>query len=603
MPDVIPVKSLTTEDVLYGDRNTSYRWEVLEHSNGVDYLIGTLDGVSDGSLRWVQNAAVKGSGKMEVIDLDAALPGMLRIADLELESCRLRPVMTLNTSDRAGHYEETWTETARNLMANPVPATTSGWSGPSTASVTADGYTQTMSSTTTPYIFSAASVDSIVAGRWYAFKATIRVFAAAGSVFNAVSVRPHKNTGNVYYGVIPGGIPSVPANNTPTTVAFYWQAPANIPQAEAFNLSIVGNGTGLSTSRVAMKDVLIMDVGTTMPLTPPIDAFSGASVSPVPYRRFRWLGLANQSASVAEIRSVAWVNDGPLFPEVPWGTFLLEKAGEEWEDTGRVWSLSLLDRCTVPSQDAVEQSYSLAAGALILQEVRTLLASSGEYIAIDESSTLATSSGMVWEAGTSKLKIINDLLDVAGYNSLWMDGWGNFQATPRVLPANRSILYELLGVPRVLEDGERSIYRPEWSRERDSFKVPNKVIAVQAAGGEDTAALTGQWTNEDPDSPYSYVRRGRWITHTLDSVDTPEGTDLEVIAFLEARARATLIQMSAVQAEVKVEHLPIPVRVSDVLRFANSRAGVDARHVITSLELDTSSTGLMRSTLQEVISL
>lgn len=393
---IIPVKNLTTEDILYGDRTTQYRWEVLEHSNGVDYLVGTLDGVSEGSLSWVQNAAVKGRGKMEVIDLPTAAPGMLRIGELALETVRIRPVMTM----KSGSFEE----------------------------------------------------DSII-------------------------------------------------------------------------------------------------------------------------------------------------------PEIPWGTFLLEKAGEDWEDTGRVWKLSLLDRTTVPSQDVVDQSYAVAAGTNILKEVRAILATSGEYMAIDESVDLATRSGMIWEAGTSKLNIINDLLDSAGYNSLWMDGWGNFQATPRVLPADRSIIYELLGLPRELADGEKSIYSPEWTRERDSFRVPNKVIAVQAAGGEDEEALVGQWTNEDPASPYSYISRGRWIPHVLDSVDCPEGTEAEILAFLEARARATLIQMSAVQAEVKVEHLPIPVRVSDVLRFANTRAGVDARHVITRLDLDTSPTGLMKSTLQEVISL
>lgn len=394
---IIPVRLLSTEDVLYGDRTTQYRWEVLEHSNGVDYLVGTLDGVSDGALSWVQNAAVKGRGKMEVIDLDVAQPGMLRIADLKLESVRIRPVMTM----RSGSFEE---------------------------------------------------------------------------------------------------------------------------------------------------------------------------VSPI--------------------------------PEIPWGTFLLESAKEEWEDTGRVWKLSLLDRTTVPSQDVTDQSYAVAAGTNILQEVRSILASCGEYIAIDQSVDLATRTGMVWEAGTSKLKIINDLLDTAGYNSLWMDGWGNLQATPRVLPADRSIEYELLtGLPRELVDGQLSIYSPEWKRERDSFGVPNKVIAVQAAGGDDDEALVGQWTNEDPASPYSYVSRGRWVPHVLDSVDCPEGTPAEIVAFLEARARATLVQMSAVQAEVKIEHLPIPVRVGDVLQFANSRAGIDARHVITRLDLDTSPIGMMKSTIQEVISL
>ncbi|QIN93843.1 minor tail protein [Microbacterium phage Alakazam] len=385
---IIPIKNLTTSDVLYGDRTTSYRWEVLEHSNGIDQLMGILDGVSDGSLTWTQNAAVKGGGKVQVADLDAAEAGKMRIGELSLESVRLRPVCTI-------------------------------------------------------------------------------------------------------------------------------------------------------------------------------------------------VGL----------------------PEIPLGVFLVSSATEDWQDTGRVWNITLLDKCTVPDQDKVDQSYSVPAGDLILQRVKTILASAGEYVAINASSTLATSSGMAWEAGTSKLKIINDLLDVAGYNALWMDGQGNFQLTPRVLPADRSILYEVLGIPRELRDGEQSIYSPDWNRERDSYEVPNKVIAVQAADGGDTGALTGQWTNEDPDSPYSYISRGRWIVHVLDSVECPDGTNADIIAFLNSRARATLIQMSAVQAQVKIEHLPIPARVGDVVRFSNTKAGVDARHVITRMELDTSPTGLMRSNLQEVISL
>jgi hypothetical protein len=102
---IIPIVTNTTPEVLYGDRTTVYRWEVLEHVNGVDRLVGTLDGVSDGSLSWVQNAAVKGSGNIQVIDLEEAQEGMLRISELALESLRLRPIMTVNEEQRDGHWE------------------------------------------------------------------------------------------------------------------------------------------------------------------------------------------------------------------------------------------------------------------------------------------------------------------------------------------------------------------------------------------------------------------------------------------------------------------------------------------------------------------
>lgn len=596
---IIPVKSLSTEDILYGDRNTQYRWEVLEHSNGVDYLVGTLDGVSDGSLAWVQNAAVKGRGKMEVIDLEAAQPGMLRIGELALESARIRPVMTLNAQDRVGSYQDVWAESRKNLVAYSKAngATPSGWSvsGPS---VSGDWVVCTSNGASTPYIFAGLAQEAFAVGDQVAGRITVQSDSAN---IQYVRVNFHRRTGNVYFPAqyvipTPVGVPvEVPLSWTVTQAM-----PTNdldisiVPSNAAGGFQVPANGSAFRASYE------IINRGTDSGKW-----FNGATVSPVPYRRYSWAGVANASISIEEIRTQQWVSTGgTVIPEIPWGTFLLEKASEEWEDTGRIWKLSLLDRTTVPSQDVVDQSYAVAAGTNILQEVRSILASSGEYMNVDQSVDLATRSGMVWEAGTSKLNIINDLLDAAGYNSLWMDGWGNFQATPRVLPADRSIEYELLtGVSRELVDGSKSIYGSDWTRERDSFGVPNKVIAIQAAGGEDEQALVGQWTNEDPSSPYSYPSRGRWVPWVLDSVDCPEGTEAEILAFLEARARATLVQMSAVQAEVKVEHLPIPVRVGDVLRFANTRAGIDARHVITRLDLDTSPTGLMKSTLQEVISL
>lgn len=388
MPTIIPLKNVTTAEVLYGDRVTSYRWEVLAHQNTVDVLVGTLDGVSGGSLGWTNNQAVKGTGKAEVIDLKTAEDGLIKIGDLQLESLRLRPVCIIK-------------------------------------------------------------------------------------------------------------------------------------------------------------------------------------------------GL----------------------PEQPLGVFLVSAAGEQWEETGRVWSLELLDKCTVPDQDKIEESYSVETGADILRTVAALLFSCNEILSWDSTVTYTVSTGMVWEAGTSKLSIINDLLDVANYNALWVDGYGNFQVTPRVLPAYRSIMYEALNVPRELRDGEQAIYTPSWSRDRDSFEVPNKVIAIQSAGGEDDPALVGVWTNEDPGSPYSYQSRGRWVPHVLDGVDVPEGTPEEIVAFLQKRAQTTLVQMSAVQAVVKLEHLPVPFRVGDVVRFAHAPARIDSRHVVTAIDLDTSATGLMKSTLQEVISL
>jgi hypothetical protein len=376
---LIPVPVLTPDEIIQGNRVSTYRWEVLTHSAGVDRLTGFLDGVVDGSasLGSETYAAIKGKGSLEVLDLAAAKPGMIRLADLDLPTVRLRPVLEVE-------------------------------------------------------------------------------------------------------------------------------------------------------------------------------------------------GL----------------------PDVPWGVYLVTSAPEQWSGTGRVVSLELLDRATVLAQDRVDETYSVNATTPILAAMKTIIQSAGEDIDVDAAVAATLTSARVWEAGTTKLEIVNDLLTTLYNSTLWVDGNGAYRATPYVVPARRPIVYELV-------DGETSIYSEDWSQEKDLFDIPNRVIAVQSGSG-DEPALSGTYSNTDPDSPFSYPSRGRWIVAVLDGVETPDGTAPEVVAFLVAKARASLIAFSSVQAKVEVTILPINIRVGDIVRFRNAPAGVDSKHVVTSISLDAGPLGTMGLKLQIV---
>ncbi|WNM75065.1 minor tail protein [Microbacterium phage Morrigan] len=568
---IIPIKSLTTQEVLYGDRTTRYRWEVLEHRVLRNYL-GDPRVSEAGNVGWVGFANTTRSAGLPTP------PGTNSVK--------------ATVSANGGGIAWNVNGTPRGPWVSPAGPTRMGaWVKAASGTVlkiSAAEYEvgpvlggfQSYSDVITTGAWQWIGINYVKKTNSSLVRLNVQLDAAGSFEIGAGLLTPGE------------GIP-VSSDYFDGSAAYatsYWEGVANqsisyqVPVADSLlgTLDGVSDGSLSFTQNAAIKGRGKIEV---------IDLDSAAE---------GMLRIGDLKLESIRLRPVCAVEG---LPENPLGIFLVSSAGEGWQSTGREWELSLLDRATVPSQDSFDQSYSVPAGALVLQTVRTILATCGEYIAINDSSTLATSSGMVWEAGTSKLTIINDLLDVAGYNSLWVDGMGDFQATPRVLPANRSVVYEALGgIPRELRDGERSIYSPEWSRDRDNFDVPNKVIAVQAAGGTDSPALTGVWTNEDPNSPYSFPSRGRWIPKTVE-VDVPAGTSAEIIAFLQSRARATLVQMSAVQAEVKVEHLPIPARVGDAIRFAHSKAGVDARHIITKIDLETSSTGLMKSTLQEVISL
>lgn len=311
--------------------------------------------------------------------------------------------------------------------------------------------------------------------------------------------------------------------------------------------------------------------------------------------------IADVDLSSIRIRPVLLI-DG--LPEIPLSLYLVTAAPEAWTDGGRTYALELHDRTTVLDQDQVATTFTAKKNATIMTVIASLISSAGETFAPDGSETRKLTADTVWPVGTTKLQIVNDLLTTLHYNALTVDGRGDFVATPYTSPADRQITYGLLnGIPRELVDGESSIYQPDWSRVRDVYGVPNKVVVIGNATGSDAPPL-GSYTNTDPDSPFSYAARGRWIVYTVQGIDVPTlPTGTTATDYLNAVARATLISLSSPQVTVTVKHLPLPLTVGDVVRFASAPAGIDTRHIVVGITLELSATGLMQSNLQEVIDL
>lgn len=270
----------------------------------------------------------------------------------------------------------------------------------------------------------------------------------------------------------------------------------------------------------------------------------------------------------------------------PWplGIFLPSAPTAGYSPTGRRWSVELLDKLAILDQDKVDGSYSLPAGTNVTLAVQEVIMSAGEdRVAITASSETLT-SGMVWEAGTSKLRIVNDLLASINYFSLRADGHGRYVAQPYTRPEDRELNWEFL-------EGARAIHSPDFTRDEDLASVPNKVVLVSSAA-IDEPAMVGVATNEDPSSRFSYQSRGRWITHTEDLV---EATSQEVLDGLAARKLADL---SAATATLSVEHAALPLQLNDAVRFVT--AGVETRGVVQKMSQALEVGALTRSTIREV---
>lgn len=304
------------------------------------------------------------------------------------------------------------------------------------------------------------------------------------------------------------------------------------------------------------------------------------------------------SLSVVDIgQTVDWLNDRvrPVaiiagLPEIPLGVYIVSEAPEAWGDTGRAWSVKLLDKTAILAQDAVDATYTVVAGTVITTAVSAVIATTGETNTAITPSAATLAAPLVWEAGTSKLRIVNDLLGAAGYFALFADGLGQYRAEPYARPAARPIVWEFL-------DGPSSIYSPDFVKDVDLFGIPNRVIAVGQGDGT-TAALVSTATNTDTASPYSYPSRGRYIVHTEQGVEAADQTTLD------AYAQRRLIELTSPTSSVDVKHALVPdLTVNNVVRLRRVPAGIDARHVVTKTTIPLDGTALVTSTLQEVVDL
>ena len=295
-----------------------------------------------------------------------------------------------------------------------------------------------------------------------------------------------------------------------------------------------------------------------------------------------WLILADPNAPASP-----WL-------EVPLGAFTPDAAPEDWSGTGRTIQVGLLDKTTDLEQDGLPATFTCPATTPLLTAVAQVIEAAGQTVTVDVPSTDTPRAAIHWPAGTSRLTVVNDLLDLAGYVPLWVDGQGRYRATPHTLPGERSTVFDVLpDVPREFVDGEHRLHTPTWTRTTDGHRIPNRIIGTSAG----TPSLTSMVENTNPDSPWSIPSRGRAITRTMTGVEVPAQNPGQA---LFDTIRRELVAVTAAASTVSLTHLPVPLRPGDAVRFASTPAGVDALHVVKETSVDVVATGLQRTTLLEV---
>lgn len=274
-------------------------------------------------------------------------------------------------------------------------------------------------------------------------------------------------------------------------------------------------------------------------------------------------------------QDIDWLNDrlflaycytvGGVDRELPLGVLTLanptEDNFEDFEGEGKG------DRLTVTASsplqtldmDAFETTFSVPQGANALATAVGIIQDAGEF-AISATPSNKTLSGMlVWDPGTSKLTIVNELLAAINYWGLSVNRQGSLVLAPYVDPGSRNTVFEF-------RSGLDSIRTPNRTRSVDMSAVCNKVILVaqpEYSGGDLAPALVGVATNMDPKSPVSRPSLGRFIAYTKTGVEATDQATLNDLAMRELKSR------SAPTVELQVEHVPVDLDANDVVYWTS----------------------------------
>lgn len=272
--------------------------------------------------------------------------------------------------------------------------------------------------------------------------------------------------------------------------------------------------------------------------------------------------------------------------DYPLGVFLPTVPGDSWSDTSVNWDIELSDKLSILAGANLDASLSLPAGTNVITAVRDLIERSGERAGALTPSSETLRGDVTWDIDTNLLQCVNDLLRGAGFRPLWCDGNGQFQVTPAVSADQRPTVFTYI-------EGENAEFGPNIRREQDIYAIPNRVI-VKSSASADAEGLVSVATNENPDSPFSFVSLGRWKDHVENGV---EATSQQA---LDDYARLRLANLTSAIANVDIEHVFNGTTLDDVVEVIVDTAGIGHRFTVGQYSVSLDETALVKTTLREV---
>jgi hypothetical protein len=273
--------------------------------------------------------------------------------------------------------------------------------------------------------------------------------------------------------------------------------------------------------------------------------------------------------------------------EYPLGVFLLNSPKRQAESTGLVTrDIQGYDQLQTLSDDTATTRYSLSKTANVISSVSALLGGISKVVTPNAG---IMDFAQTWEPGTTKLRIINDLLARVNYNSLSFNELGQAIVSPHVALDKRTMEW-------TYADDDYGLLVPGGEQELDLFSIPNRVVMYRS--DPDKPLLKAVATNDNPASPLSTVRRGRVITRVESNAPAPSQL------YLNARAAILLRAASQVYESVTFETGLNPLHSgNDAYRLKYGPLALNSPYVEQSWSMELKAGAKMKHVARRVVSI
>lgn len=251
----------------------------------------------------------------------------------------------------------------------------------------------------------------------------------------------------------------------------------------------------------------------------------------VEYNDFTDVKRSGSIIFIGEDSDIDWINDrirvsvtlsnGVSTLTYPLGVYLLSSPTVLTKDSIIERQVDVYSKLQILIEDKVTEIYTIPKNTVYTSEILKLVVASGISQTKITSSTQITARDLEYTVGTSKLAVINDLLNQIAYNPLDVDNEGFVVATPYASPKIKPVSYDY-------EEGDLSVLYNDYSEELNLFDVPNTFVIV--ASNAENLPLKSVYINNSITDPTSVINRGRRIVKYEQINDISNKAALDIYA-------------------------------------------------------------------------